>query len=185
MTLRKINAYDLTKAKNMMPVNLTAKTAALTFGLLLSMTAMAKNMSSETYRFLEQNIEVEFSAAKTRCTSLSGIAVNFCIADAESDMKKSKAELDAAYKTSFISGSEARVDANYIVAMQQCYTKVGSNITLCSKSAKSIRNKKIGNSNAQVKLLNGNALPIQRLNTNSAMPVIEETPRPFKKSVLI
>jgi len=81
-------------------VNTTLSLAAvaLTVGLTFSINAAAKSMSEAQYKFLEKNIEVEFTAAKDRCNSVTGSVFDNCIAKAESIRKASKSELDAQRK---------------------------------------------------------------------------------------
>jgi hypothetical protein len=74
----------------------------------------------DKYKFLEKNIEAEFTAAKLRCNSLSSVHVVRCITDAESIRNASKVELGATYKGSISSKSDSHIaksDSNYLVAM--------------------------------------------------------------------
>ena len=168
---------------NIMPVYLTSRIVTLSFFLVASLTAIAENMPDNTYSFLKKNINVEFSAAKLRCASLSGIAFQRCIAEAKQSKKTSKTELDNAYKEPLIGKSSKRstsADEDNMLAMHKCYTQADGRNVLCEKSAKFIRNKKIDNANIQMSLQRTGGLP-----NTSAMPIIEETLRPFNRSILI
>ena len=71
---------------------------ALTVGIAFSINATAKSMTDTEYNFLAKNIELEFTAAKISCNSVSGIAFDKCIAEAESIRDASKMELEAKRK---------------------------------------------------------------------------------------
>jgi hypothetical protein len=70
-------------------VNLTLSlvAVALAVGITFSINATAKSMTDTEYNFLAKNIEFEFTAAKISCDSVSGIAFEKCIAEAESIRK--------------------------------------------------------------------------------------------------
>lgn len=103
-------------------VNFTFSIVAvvLTAGLTFSLAVTAKSISDDKYKFLEKNIEVEFTAAKLRCNSLSNVNVDRCLTEAESIRNASKVELGAKYKGFISSKSDqhiAKSDSNYLVAM--------------------------------------------------------------------
>jgi hypothetical protein len=81
-------------------VNLTwgFATVALTVGIAFSTNAAAKSITDTEYNFLAKNIELKFTAAKISCDSVSGIAFEKCIAEAESIREASKMELEAKRK---------------------------------------------------------------------------------------
>jgi hypothetical protein len=78
-------------------VNLTLSLAAvaLAVGISFSIIATAKSMTDTEYNFLAKNIELEFTAGKISCDSVSGISFDKCIAEAESIRDTSKMELEA------------------------------------------------------------------------------------------
>jgi hypothetical protein len=92
--------------------NLTLSLAAvaLTVGITFSINATAKSMTDTEYNFLAKNIEMEFTAAKIRCDSVSGIAFEKCIAEAESIRDASKMELEAKRKI-IVSGRSGKNSA--------------------------------------------------------------------------
>lgn len=93
---------------------------ALTAGLTFSLAVTAKSISDDKYKFLEKNIEAEFTAAKLRCNSLSSVNVDRCITEAESIRNASKIELAVKYKGFISSKSDphiAKSDSNHLVAM--------------------------------------------------------------------
>jgi hypothetical protein len=81
-------------------VNLTLSlvAVALAVGITFSINATAKSMTDTEYNFLAKNIEFEFTAAKISCDSVSGIAFEKCIAEAESIRNAAKMELEAKRK---------------------------------------------------------------------------------------
>ena len=79
-------------------VTLSLAAVALTVGIAFSANATAKSMTDTEYNFLAKNIEPEFTAAKISCDSVSGIAFEKCIAEAESMRDASKMELEAKRK---------------------------------------------------------------------------------------
>jgi hypothetical protein len=80
--------------------NLTLSLAAVVFavGISFSIDVTAKSMTDTEYNFLAKNIELEFTASKISCDSVSGIAFEKCIAEAESIRDASKMELEAKRK---------------------------------------------------------------------------------------
>ena len=93
---------------------------ALATGLTFSLAATAESISDDKYKFLEKNIETEFTAAKLRCNSLSSVNIDRCISEAESIRNASKVELDARYKGFISSKSDpqiAKSDSSYLVVM--------------------------------------------------------------------
>lgn len=72
--------------------------AVIVVGLTFSSFATAKSMASTEYRLLENNIAVKFNAAKSLCDTVTSVAFDKCIADAESIQNSSKLELDAQRK---------------------------------------------------------------------------------------
>ncbi len=82
---------------------------ALTVGITLSFNIAAKSMSDSEYKILAKNIEAKLSATKIRCYSVSDIAFDKCLTEAESIREGSKLALEAKRKiiVSGQSGSNA------------------------------------------------------------------------------
>lgn len=96
-------------------VTLSLAAVALAVGITFSINATAKSMTDTEYNFLAKNIELEFTAAKISCDSVSGIAFEKCIVEARSIRDSSKMELEAKRKiiVSGRSGSNSvRADAH-------------------------------------------------------------------------
>lgn len=173
-------------------VNFTFSIAAvvLVVGLIFSLAATAKSMSSNEYKFLEKNIEVEFTSAKTRCNSLLGVAIDRCLTEAESIRNVSKTELDAKYKRFVSTQSDPRIakaDSDNLLAMQKCNSKTDSDELICERHAKVARKKELDNANAQMgmTLPKADSQSNKWLSNSSSMPVIDDLTPIFKKSRLI
>lgn len=93
-------------------VTLSLAAMAFTVGIAFSINATAKSMTDAEYNSLEKNIETEFTASKNSCNSVSGIAFDKCIAEAESIRDDSKMELETKRKI-IVSG---RSGSNKVVA---------------------------------------------------------------------
>jgi hypothetical protein len=92
-------------------VTLSLAAVALAVGITFSINATAKSMTDTEYNFLAKNIELEFTAAKISCNSVSGIAFDKCIAEAESIRDASKMELEAKRKI-IVSGQSGSNSVN-------------------------------------------------------------------------
>ncbi|MFA6041589.1 MAG: hypothetical protein WC733_08805 [Methylophilus sp.] len=68
-------------------------------GISYSILAAAKGLTYSAYKFLENNIELEYAAAKKRCNALASTQFLTCIALAESNKKTSKLALETEPKT--------------------------------------------------------------------------------------
>ena len=81
-------------------VGLTLGLAALAFtvGFTLIFNITAKSMSDSEYKILAKNIEAKLSATKIRCDSVSDMAFDKCLTEAESIREGSKLALDARRK---------------------------------------------------------------------------------------
>jgi hypothetical protein len=96
-------------------------------GLTFSSFATAKSMAGTEYRFLENNITVKFNDAKLRCGTVTSVAFDKCIADAESIRNTSKLELDAQRKAMVGTKHESRSSGN--TAKLNSHSNIKSNNT--------------------------------------------------------
>lgn len=128
--------------------------SALAIGLAFSVGAMAGNMSKEQYKFLENNLGAEYTAAKAGCNSLAGNANDICAAQATGRMNVAKAELEASYKPSVKTRYDARAasaDADYSVAMEKCDNAAGNAKEVCVTKAKTAKNDEIAAAIVQIR----------------------------------
>ena len=79
---------------NKVIVRLSAACVMIVVGISYSSTAAAQSMTDSEYKFLQNNIEVEFNAAKKRCNLVPSVERLACISLAESNKNASKLELD-------------------------------------------------------------------------------------------
>jgi hypothetical protein len=101
--------------------------------------AAANMMSREEYKAEKDRIDAEYKAAKQRCDGMSGNAKDICMAEIKGEHKVSLAELDARQKgtpKAREKALEARADADYDVAKQECDNKSGNDKDVCLKDAK-------------------------------------------------
>jgi len=101
--------------------------ALITVGLIFSTIATAKSMTGTEYSFIENNIAVEFNEAKLRCNTVTSVAFDKCVADAESIRNASKLELDAQRKAMVGTKHESRSSGN--TAKLNSHSNIKSNNT--------------------------------------------------------
>lgn len=109
------------------------------FGLLLTVSAVAQNMSKEEHEAAEKGIVAEFKSDKAQCESLLHNTKDVCIAEAKGKEKVAKAELEAKFKPSkeaTYKVSVAKAEANYDVAKEKCDDIKGNDHEVCEKEAK-------------------------------------------------
>jgi hypothetical protein len=173
-----------------MIINANNFALTLFLGLVLVIFSNSKHMTEDEYKFLENNIEVEFAAEKFQCNSTSSFLIELCIVDFKFTRIASKTELDEKYKGVFNAQSDSRIrkaDSDYLLAMQKCNSKVSTDKLMCERNAKIARQKEIDNANAQMKMQLPKAeTQLNKRSTKSnAMPMIDDLSSIFKKSRLI
>ena len=84
----------------------------ITVCLTFSNSAISKSMPYAEYRFLKNNIALEFNTAKSRCNTVRNVAFDKCLANAESIRNASKLELDAQRKIVVGAKQESKSNAN-------------------------------------------------------------------------
>ena len=119
----------------------TISAIALAIWPTFSVNAMAKNLSKDEYKALEEHITVGYKMDKLSCASLSGNAKDICKAKAKAKGKDkvALAELEARYKPSkkaTYNVGVAKAESDYTVANEQCDDKAGNDKDVCEKEAK-------------------------------------------------
>jgi hypothetical protein len=94
-------------------------------GISYSILAAAKGLTDSAYKFLDNNIEVEYVTANKRCNTLASTQLLTCLALAESNKKTSKLTLEA----------EPKIAAKHQAALED------SNVDLTWKSQLNNNNK--------------------------------------------
>lgn len=80
---------------------------------------------------------------------------------------------------------EENIEAEYLIAMQKCSSKAGSDKVLCNKNARVARDKNLENSNAQMEMPRTDLLENGKPIFSDSMKMIDELPSNFKKSRLM
>lgn len=99
----------------------------------------AAPMSESNYHDRKEQIEAQYEVARKQCDSLASNAKDICVAQAKSDRRKNKAQLDAARKPSPKSNEKLateNAEADYDVAKVRCEAHTGNDKDVCMKAAK-------------------------------------------------
>lgn len=99
-------------------------------GLVLSVSAIAQNMSKDEHEAAEKSIVAEFKSDKAQCESLTGNANDICMAEAKGKENVAKAELEAKFKPSKESTykvSVAKAEAKAVLEKAKSDAKASQN----------------------------------------------------------
>jgi multidrug efflux pump subunit AcrA (membrane-fusion protein) len=113
-------------------------------GLAVPSLALGAAMSSSEYSAAKDNANAAYKQARAQCDSMSGNPKDVCIAEAKSNLKKAKADVEARYKNTDKARRDAKIDAaeaDYDVAKTKCEAKTGNDKDVCIKEAKAVETK--------------------------------------------
>ncbi len=116
----------------------------LAIGLVYSVRALAEDtssedMSKEQYEFIENNLRAEYRLTKVQCHSLSLFPRYLCILKARNKKDIAITELDANYKSSIKTQSNAqaaKTDADHVAIREKCEGLNGASRDMCRSEAK-------------------------------------------------
>jgi hypothetical protein len=117
---------------------LKIRTLALVLGLASAPGAFAQEMSKANYKVSEEQLEVDYKAAKRACAPLKANPYDICLAEAKAKQKIGKAELYANYRPTErnrYNATVAKANATYSVAIEKCDESTGNARDVCRKEA--------------------------------------------------
>ena len=105
-------------------------------------TCAAAPMTKDEYDAGKARIAAEYRADRQKCGERHGNAADLCIARSRGEQRVARAELDAAFKPSpnaNLAAANARAQAAYAIAMQECDDRKREARSGCVKDAKAAR----------------------------------------------
>lgn len=118
--------------------NSNAVTLAVTL-LVVSTGALAQGISKPEYQVGKDKVAADYKVAKAACSALSGNPRDICVAQAKGQKKIGKADLEVRYEPTekhLYQLAQAKAEANYSVAREQCDDLAGNVKDVCIKEAK-------------------------------------------------
>jgi len=120
----------------------------LACGITFSTCSHAESLSKEQYDAETKRIESEYLATKVRCISLSGLANEKCVADADFKKQTATTVLNRKYSPPANSNSHlgtVKIDSDYLIAIEKCTNKAPKEKDECEKTAKSNKDEEFEN----------------------------------------
>jgi hypothetical protein len=113
----------------------------LLIALAVPALAVSAAMSTSDYSVAKERAAIEYQAARTRCSPLSGNPRTLCLAEARAVERKAMAEAEARYRGTDSARRDATIEsaeADFDVARTKCGAKTGNDRDDCIKEAKAV-----------------------------------------------
>jgi hypothetical protein len=139
-----------------MPASSFAKSAlVVTAALAVMPVSFAWAIDKSEYNTTKSRIEADYKADKDACNALKHNEKDVCVEQAKGKEKVAKAELEFNYsgkEADRVKLMEAKADANYAVAKEQCDDKAGNDKSVCVKEAKATHTTAMADAKASKKI---------------------------------
>jgi hypothetical protein len=120
------------------------KASMVAVAFLMCAGSQAATMAKSEYKKQKEQIEATYKSEKATCGTQAGNAKDICMEEAKGREKVAKAELEytnSGSQKDMNKVAEAKADAAYNVAKEQCDDKAGNDKDVCVKEAKAAHTK--------------------------------------------
>jgi outer membrane protein OmpA-like peptidoglycan-associated protein len=122
-------------------MNRNMKIVTLAVGLALSAPSMAASLSAADYSAAKKTISTNYTTAKAACASMSGNAGEICLVVAQGKEAVARADLEVKNESTpdtRLQAQIARAEAAFAEAKERCDDAVGTAISACVDTAKTV-----------------------------------------------